>query len=83
VILTNTGNASLVLDNASGITIAGPNAGDYMESNNCETSVAANSTCTISVSFAPTASGTRNATIRIISNALTSPDMIGVIGVAN
>jgi hypothetical protein len=80
VTLANVGNANLVLNS---ITLSGPNPGDYTQSNNCGSSLPPNGECSISVSFAPIASGTRNATIQIISNASTSPDTVSLAGIAN
>lgn len=41
--------------------------GDYTQTNTCGTSIAANSTCTVSVVFKPTATGTRAGTLTVVS----------------
>ena len=52
VTLTNTGSAALVISSVT-------SSGDFGQVNNCPTSVAAGATCTINVTFTPTASGNR------------------------
>ncbi|MGO9648134.1 MAG: choice-of-anchor D domain-containing protein [Terriglobales bacterium] len=62
VTLKNTGGASLSINQ---IAISGANAGDFAELNTCGFSLAAGASCTISVTFTPTALGTRSATLGI------------------
>ncbi len=62
VTLTDTGTSALSITR---INIAGPNAGDFAETNNCGLSINAGSSCTIAVTFTPTALGTRAATLSI------------------
>ncbi len=58
----------------SGITITGGNAGDFaIVSTTCGGSVAALSSCTISVSFTPTAVGARTSTLSVSNNAVPNP----------
>jgi Abnormal spindle-like microcephaly-assoc'd, ASPM-SPD-2-Hydin/Beta-propeller repeat len=64
--LTNSGTGPLTI---TSITIGGPNSADYAESNNCGESLVAATTCTISVTFTPAATGTLTATITITDNA--------------
>lgn len=73
VALTNTGNAVL---NLTSITASG----DFSETNTCGTSVAAGSSCTISVTFAPTTGGALTGTITITDNANNSPQTIALSG---
>jgi len=75
--LTNSGGAALSL---SGIALTGTNAGDFAETNTCGSSVAAGGNCTISVTFDPTASGSRTASISITDNATGSPQALGLSG---
>ena len=56
--LSNGGNAALSL---SSIALTGANAGDFAQTNTCGSSVAAGASCTVSVTFDPTASGSRSA----------------------
>ncbi|MFZ0961171.1 MAG: choice-of-anchor D domain-containing protein, partial [Terriglobia bacterium] len=60
ITLNNTGSAALTL---TSITLSGANPGDFAQSNNCGSSVVAGANCTISVTFKPTASGTRTAAV--------------------
>ena len=66
VTLSNAGTAALVLT-----TIAA--TGDFAETNTCGSSVAAGSSCTISVTFAPTATGARSGSLSVTDNASGSP----------
>jgi hypothetical protein len=59
VTLSNTGGVALTLISAS------VSPGDFAVTNSCGNSLAANSTCAFSVTFAPTASGARSATLTI------------------
>jgi hypothetical protein len=77
--LTNTGNATLTFS-GSGITITGTNSGDFSQTNTCGASVAAGSNCTISVTFKPTASGSRAASLSITDNAADSPQTVSLTG---
>jgi len=73
VTLTNTGNASLTI---SGISASG----DFAETNTCGSSLAASANCTISVTFTPTASGTRTGTLNVTDNASGSPQSATLSG---
>jgi len=73
VTLNNTGNASLTV---SGITASG----DFAETNTCSSNVNAGANCTISVTFKPTAAGTRTGSITISDNAAGSPQSVGLSG---
>jgi sugar lactone lactonase YvrE len=70
ITLTNTGGAALTV-NADGVTIAGTNAGDYSETDNCSgTTVNPAATCTINVTFKPGAVGASTATLTVADSAL-------------
>jgi hypothetical protein len=79
ITLTNSGQATLTFSGA-GISLMGTNPGDFMQSNNCGASVAAAGSCTITVTFKPTATGTRTATLNIPDNALDSPQQLSLSG---
>lgn len=66
--VTLTNNGSLTLSIAS-IALGGANPGDFAQTSTCGSSLAASASCTISVNFTPTASGTRSATLTITDNA--------------
>jgi len=73
VSLTNTGSVSLDIGSIA-------SSGDFSQTNNCPSSLASNSTCTISVTFTPTVSGTRTGMISITDNAANSPQSVSLSG---
>jgi Abnormal spindle-like microcephaly-assoc'd, ASPM-SPD-2-Hydin len=70
VTLTNTGSATLT---GIAISITGVNAADYSQTNTCGATLAASSSCTISVTFSPGTLGTRIANISITDSATGVP----------
>ena len=71
--LSNTGNATL---NISGITIAGANPSDFAiatGANACGTTLAADATCTIYVTFTPASASSFTATLQVADDATGSP----------
>lgn len=76
VTLTNTGTGPLT------ITSIG-STGDFAQSNSCGDSVALGAGCTISVTFTPTALGTRTGTITINDDASGSPEVVELSGVGS
>jgi hypothetical protein len=77
--LTNFGGAALSI---SSVSVTGANAGDFAQTNNCASGLAAGSICRISVTFTPTSGGARSAAITITDNATGSPQMITLNGSA-
>ena len=77
ITLTNVGASSLKV---TGVSITGTNAGDFSQTNTCGSSVAAKASCTITVTFKPTATGSRRATLNVSDNGGASPQMIGLSG---
>lgn len=55
-------------------------SGDYSETNNCGASVAAGATCTIGVTFSPTATGSRTGTLTVTDSASNSPQTVSLTG---
>jgi hypothetical protein len=47
------------------ITITGANAADFAQTNNCGTTLTAGSSCSITVTFTPSATGARSATLTV------------------
>ena len=80
VTVTNSGSGAL---NISSVAFAGSNLGDFTNSNICSGIVASQATCTISVTFQPTAPGQRSESITLTDNAADSPHVITVSGTAN
>jgi hypothetical protein len=82
IALTNTGNGPLTI---SSIAIAGTNASDFSQTNTCPTSpasLAAQANCQISVTFTPTGTGSRLASITIADNATTGQETLSLLGTA-
>jgi len=77
VTLSNTGNATLTI---SSIGVFGANSGDFAQTSNCGGVVGAGSNCTISVTFTPSASGTRTASLTVADNASGSPQSVSLTG---
>ena len=72
VTVTNSGTSPAAV---SGVAVTG----DFSQTNNCS-SVAAGSSCTVTVTFQPTASGTRTGTLTVTSNANNSPATVSLTG---
>ncbi len=77
VTVTNTAKTSLSI---SSIAVSGTNAADFSKTTTCGTGLAAGATCTISVTFKPTATGTRKATLSISDNGGASPQKVSLSG---
>ena len=77
VTLKNSGNAALTI---KGIGLSGPNSGDFHQQNTCPNPLEAGASCTISVTFTPTAEGTRSASLAIADNASGSPQSVTLSG---
>jgi hypothetical protein len=73
VTLHNTGNAALAI---ASIAVSG----DFAQTNTCASSVAAGGSCAISVTFTPTAGGSRSGTLTITDNAADSPQAVSLTG---
>ena len=76
--ITNTGNASLNF--AQAIGLAGPNAADFRQTNNCPISLAPSLSCSISATFSPQSAGAFSASIDIANNAVGSPQSVPLTG---
>jgi Tol biopolymer transport system component/PKD repeat protein len=74
--LFNLGSSELAVSNIVA-------SGDFAQTNTCNGPVAAGATCTISVTFTPTASGTRSGTVTVTDNAPGSPHAVALNGVAS
>jgi hypothetical protein len=76
ITLTNTGSASLSVSN---VTLGGANSADFGLTNTCGV-VSAGGSCQINVTFKPTTTGTRTASISITDNAAGSPQTVSLTG---
>jgi hypothetical protein len=75
--LLNSGSAPL---NLSSIAVAGPNSGDFTQSNNCGKVLVAGARCKFYVTFTPLALGQRSAALRIMDNAAKSTQGVPLFG---
>ena len=79
VTVTNVGTTTVTF---TGFSIAGTNPGDYLVSGKtCGTSLAGGGSCTVSLRFKPTATGTRKAIVRVADNGGGSPQSASLTGV--
>ncbi|MFC5863373.1 choice-of-anchor D domain-containing protein [Acidicapsa dinghuensis] len=77
VTLTNTGTASLTI---TSVGITGSGATSFTQTNNCVGTVLAGKSCTINVSFVPTAAGSFSAAVSVTDNATGSPQSVSLTG---
>jgi hypothetical protein len=77
VTVANSGSADVTIN---GISITGTNAGEFMQTNTCGATLAANGACTISVVFTPTVAAAQTATLSIADNATGSPQTVTLTG---
>jgi trimeric autotransporter adhesin len=77
VTLKNVGTTAITI---TSIAISGAEAGDFGETQTCGSSLAASASCTISVTFKPTTTGTRSATLKVTDNAAGSPQNVSLTG---
>lgn len=77
ILLTNTGGSVLTI---SSISVAGVNANQFSQTNNCGTTVNPAGTCNISVVFSPNAVGSFSAAVNVVDNASGSPQVVPITG---
>jgi len=73
VMLTNLGNAALTITSVVAST-------GYAQTNNCGSSVQAGASCTINVTFLPSATNDQPGTLTITDSARSSPQVVGLTG---
>src|SRR5205807_273624 len=73
VTLTNTGDGTLNINQIS-------TSGDFAQTNNCAASLAAGATCTINVTFTPSAMGSRSGSLTLSSDSTPAPSSITLSG---
>ena len=74
ITITNTGGAGLTISN---VTVTG----NFAQTNNCPTSLVGGASCSVSVTFTPTAPGNLYGTVVITDNAGNSPQTITLSGI--
>ncbi len=77
VTLTNSGTASLTINS---IDIGGTNKGDFAQTRLIPNSLAPGASCTIGVTFTPSDTGSRDASLTISDNASDSPQSVTLSG---
>jgi hypothetical protein len=77
VTLTNTGAAAIPI---YAFTISGANAADFSQVNNCSESLAAGTSCTVQLTFTPSAVGTRTAYLNIADGSVNPTQSISLMG---
>ena len=77
--MTNTGTATLTI---SSVSLTGTNPGDFAKTGDTCTgaNMAPSNTCTVTVTFTPTTTGARSATLSISDNASGSPHTLPLSG---
>ncbi|WP_037603507.1 choice-of-anchor D domain-containing protein [Streptacidiphilus rugosus] len=73
VTVTDTGSAAASISSVT-------TTGDFAQTNTCGSSLAAGASCTVNVTFTPTASGTRTGTLTVNGNATNSPLTVALTG---
>lgn len=77
--LTTLSNIAATAVSITSIAIAGTDPKDFLEANNCGSSLSANASCTIEVKFKPTATP-RTAAVSITDNGGASPQTVALSG---
>jgi hypothetical protein len=80
VTLTNTGTTALDITSVSS---TGPNKSNYVPSSACPSSLAPGGDCIISVTFTPSATGTRSANLTVVDNAEVGTQNVPLTGKGN
>jgi hypothetical protein len=75
--LTNTGTVNLSI---TSVKFTGTNPGDFSQTNNCGSTVAAGASCTFTVTFTPAATGSRSASGTIYDNTHDGSSNFNVTG---
>ncbi len=73
VTLSNAGDAALSITSIAA-------SGDFSETNNCSSSLTANSSCTVNVTFDPQVAGTVTGALTFADGAATSPQLVTLKG---
>jgi hypothetical protein len=76
----NLSDASTTALTITAIAITGTNAADFVQANTCGTGIAGRASCTVSVTFKPTATGTRTAAVSVTDNGGASPQSVALTG---
>jgi hypothetical protein len=75
--VTNSGESNLTI---AGVTLTGADPQDYNQTNNCPATLIPSFSCNIAVTFKPTATGARTASVNVADNASGSPQTVSLTG---
>jgi hypothetical protein len=73
VLLTNTGNANMVVSSVSAV-------GDFSQSDNCPGNLSPAASCTINVTFTPVTGGSRTGSLIVSDNSLSGSGLVTLSG---
>jgi len=80
IALSNPGSVALVI---SSVSVTGANASDFViAANTCPPSIGVGGSCSVSITFRPTAAGNRAAALSVADNAAASPQTLALTGTA-
>ena len=74
-------NATSSTLSTTSVNVVGANSGDFAQANNCGGSVPPGGSCSITVTFTPTATGSRVAAVSIADSDPSSPQSLSLTGV--
>ena len=77
VTMTNIGSAKVSI---TSIMITGADPADFSDTNTCGNSLKSGSSCTVTVTFEPTATGTRTASVSVADSSGGSPQTVALTG---
>jgi hypothetical protein len=75
--LSNKGTSAITIKT---VTFSGPQSADFHQTNNCGASLAAAATCSVSITFSPSAAGSRTASLQIVDDAFNTPQTAALSG---
>ncbi|HEX4488758.1 MAG TPA: choice-of-anchor D domain-containing protein, partial [Terriglobales bacterium] len=78
VVITSTGDTPLLISN---VALSGST--DFTKSGSCAASLSKNQSCTITVTFQPSAKQSRTGTLKFTDNATSSPQSVSLSGKGN
>lgn len=62
------------------VSITGPDAGQFSQTNSCPSSLAVGQNCVISIAFNPTSAGAKTASLSVADNAFDTPQTVALSG---
>jgi len=78
VTISNPGSTAAL--NISGIQVRGTNAADFALASNCGSTLSAQSSCQVDITYTPTSAGISTASLLVFDNAIGSPQSVSLTG---